>query len=82
MKNMLGEDVVIHPIRFEFTGTHLNIFRGPKYIASMAKNGWNKYSRTLQYPVGEPIITQWDEYEPISISDMKAIIAEWNRVCP
>ena len=92
MTNMLGGDFdkAEFEFHFEWMGFNLNILQGKeytneqgvkgcrKYCGTISPNGSNGYSRNLNYPFGEPVLTNWSE-TPLSFSNMGKFMYEYWR---
>ena len=75
MKNIFGEDR--EPQKLEITKegkTHVVLKRDGKLVGLVYKNGWNGYSRLIDFPVGEPIF-DIVRYEKFSLSELNQVIA-------
>ena len=77
--NLMGDEIELLPLRFEWMNgcMTLNVFRGKEFFCMVHPNGWNGYSKVLQYDAGEPIIFNLME-SYVGFSDFKKIMDEWN----
>lgn len=81
MKNMFGEEVEVVPLKFEWSGPHLWIFRGKKFFGNVYPNGWNGHSKVIQYELGDPVLTNTDG--DLSFKELKQIMDEyWSHITP